>query len=101
MQVVDAAETSARVARRGETRRVSTLLLGAPLRAGDWVLVHVDAAIRRISAQEARLVEDALGAVVAAASGAPFEHLIADLVDREPTLPPHLRAAAAKKGDAS
>lgn len=72
-------------------RRISTLLLDAPPAPGDWVLVHIDAAIRAIDAEEARLVRDALLAVSAAAEGAPFEHLLADLIDREPELPPHLR----------
>lgn len=72
-------------------RRVSTALLDAPPVAGDWLLVHVDAAIRAISADEARLVRDALRGVAAAANGEPFEHLFADLIEREPELPPHLR----------
>lgn len=72
-------------------RRVSTLLLDGPPAIGDWLLVHVDTAIRAIDAEEARLVRDALRAVSAAADGDPFEHLLSDLIDREPQLPPHLR----------
>ena len=36
---------------------------------------------------------DALRAVSAAAAGQPFEHLLADLIEREPELPEHLRTA--------
>ncbi len=79
---------------RGEPsalRRVNTALLDTAPRAGDWLLAHVDIAIRALDAEEARLIDDALAAVTAAADGDPFEHLIADLVDREPQLPEHLR----------
>lgn len=78
-------------------RRTNTLLLDAAPAAGDWVLVHIDTVIRAIDAEEARLVRDALRAVAAAAEGAPFEHLLADLIEREPTLPPHLRQATKKE----
>ncbi len=74
-------------------RSVETLVLDAAPAPGDWLLVHVDMAVRPISALEARRIADALQAVSAAAAGAPFEHLLADLIDREPQLPPHLRAA--------
>ena len=46
---------------------------------------------RRLDALEAQQIGDALRAVAAAAAGEPFEHLLADLIDREPKLPPHLR----------
>ncbi|MEE4192473.1 MAG: HypC/HybG/HupF family hydrogenase formation chaperone [Halieaceae bacterium] len=72
-------------------RRINTALLDSPPRAGDWLLAHVDIAIRALDPEEARLIGDALAAVTAAADGDPFEHLIADLVDREPELPEHLR----------
>lgn len=72
-------------------RAVDTSLLDDPLQFGDWLLVHVNVAIRPLDALEARQIGDALQAVTAAASGQPFEHLIADLIDREPQLPDHLR----------
>lgn len=74
-----------------ETRSVNTGLLEQPPRPGDWLLVHVDVAIRPLDPDEARQISDALSAVTLAAAGEPFEHLIADLVDREPELPAHLR----------
>ena len=70
---------------------VEASLLDAPPAPGDWLLVHVDVAIRTLDALEAKQIGDALRAVAAAAAGEPFEHLLADLIDREPQLPPHLR----------
>lgn len=94
MQVVEAREGVAICAVDGERREVSTLLItDGPIAAGDWLLCHLGNAFRRLDEEEAGLIRDALGAVMAAADGQPFEHLIADLVDREPELPPHLRPA--------
>ena len=73
------------------TRQVNTGLLDAPPRVGEWLLVHVDIAIRSLAELEARQVRDALEAVTAAAASQPFEHLLGDLIDREPELPEHLR----------
>ena len=81
----------------GILRRVNTALLDASPTPGDWLLVHVDVAIRSLSEEEADLIGNALAAVTAAADGKPFEHLIADLVDREPQLPEHLRPATDDK----
>ncbi len=41
--------------------------------------------------RKARQITDALRAVLAASEGAAFDHLIADLIDREPPLPEHLK----------
>lgn len=92
MKVISTAAGSAQCMVDSEQRSVSTLLIDEPVVEGTWLLVHHDTAIRTISAEEARLVRDALAAVLAAAEAQPFEHLIADLIDREPQLPPHLRA---------
>ncbi len=70
---------------------VEASLLDSAPRRGDWLLVHVNVAIRELDPTEARQIGDALHAVAAAAAGEPFEHLIADLIEREPELPPHLR----------
>jgi hydrogenase expression/formation protein HypC len=72
-------------------RRVATTLLDEPPQPGDWLLVHVDVAVRALPPAEARQIGDALRAVDAAAAGEPWEHLLADLIEREPELPPHLR----------
>ncbi len=82
---------SALCERRGETRRVSTLLVGDVL-PGAYVLVHIEAAIRVIDAQEAALVDAALLGLEAAGAGRSVDGFFADLDAREPTLPPHLEA---------
>lgn len=94
MQVVSAGIGWADCRNGDAIRRIDTLLLGDVV-AGEWVLVHVASAVRRLEAPEARAIRDALLAVQRAAAGEPFEHLIADLVDREPQLPPHLRPGGA------
>lgn len=80
------------------TQTVETSLLEQPPRPGDWLLVHVDVAIRSLEAAEANQITDALQAVVAAAAGEPFEHLLADLIDREPELPAHLQPGRTANG---
>jgi hydrogenase expression/formation protein HypC len=76
----------------GERRELDTLLIERPLVPGDYVLSHGDRAVRLLDAAEAEAIGSALKAVLYAAEGRNFEHLIADLIDREPPLPPHLRA---------
>jgi hydrogenase expression/formation protein HypC len=75
-------------------QRVETSLLEHPPRPGDWMLVHANIAIRMLETGEAQQIGDALLAVSRAAAGEPFEYLLADLIDREPQLPEHLRATA-------
>ncbi|MCM5556193.1 HypC/HybG/HupF family hydrogenase formation chaperone [Pleomorphomonas sp. JP5] len=90
MTVVDGDDFSALCEWHGETRRVSTLLVGrqAP---GARLLIHLDSAIRVLDDAEAETIGRALDGLAAAAEGRPFEHLFADLMDREPELPAHLR----------
>jgi hydrogenase expression/formation protein HypC len=77
----------------GEVRAIRTSLIGT-VSMGDHVLVHVDTAIRKLDADEAQLIANALKGLALAERGDAFEHLFADL-DREPQLPPHLRGQAA------
>jgi hydrogenase expression/formation protein HypC len=101
MRVVSTSQGAALCEADGEARNVSTMLVGdGAVVPGAHLLVHAGAAVRVIDADEARLIGDALRAVLAAAEGRDYTHLIADLVDREPPLPPHLRAAAAEGGTA-
>ncbi len=74
-------------------RRIDLALIG-PQPVGTHVLVYINSAVRTLDAVEAAQITDAISAVSAAADGAPFEHLIADLVDRDPELPAHLKPAA-------
>ena len=78
---------------------IQTQLLDVPPCAGDWILVHIDTAIRALEPGEAQLIANALEALQRAADGEPFEHLIADLVDREPELPAHLRGVSCEHGE--
>jgi len=73
---------------------IDTALLDSPPAAGDWILTHIDTGIRALEAPEARLIANALEAVQRAARGEDFEHLLGDLLDREPELPAHLRDAS-------
>ncbi len=90
MRILEGDELSALCAREGETRRVSMMLIGAQP-AGTYVLVHIDTAIRTLDALEARQIDDALKGLEAAMRGENFDSLFADLIDREPQLPEHLR----------
>lgn len=90
MVVVEGDEFTALCVRGEEHRRVSTMLVGA-LPVGTRVLVHIDTAVRVLDAAEAVLIEDALQGLAAAMAGERFDHLFADLVDREPQLPDFLR----------
>ena len=90
MTVIDGDDFSALCEWQGERRRVSTLLVGRQAK-GARLLVHVDSAIRVLDEAEAEAIGRALEGLAAAADGQAFEHLFADLIDREPELPEHLR----------
>lgn len=82
----------------GRTERVD-LILVPEAQVGDHVLVFQGTARRRLDAEEARLITEALEGVAAIMAGAADSSLIdrafADLAHREPELPPHLAAAYA------
>jgi hydrogenase expression/formation protein HypC len=71
--------------------RVDLSLVGR-VNVGVHVLTHLGVAVRVLDAEEAAQIANALEAVRLAARGESFEHLLADLIDREPELPAHLRA---------
>ena len=81
--------------RNGEAR-VDTMLTG-PLEPGQWVLTFLGAAREVVSAEEAKKVDDALDALDAVLHGrsVDLDAAFADLVNREPELPAHLRAGGA------
>jgi len=91
MQVLDVRGTIARCTARGAIRDVSMALLD-PQPPGTWVLVNRDMAHKTLTAAEARQIDDALEALDVVMGGGSIDHLFADLVDRPPQLPPHLRA---------
>lgn len=90
MTIIETDGISALCEFRGVRRRVSVLLLSSPP-VHAKVLVHVDAAVRRLEDQEARLIADAIEGIGAALNGEACERFFSDLIDREPILPEHLR----------
>jgi len=93
MRVVGGDAFVATCERRGATESVSLLLVG-PQPVGTPLLVHLGTAVRVLDAAEAQQIDDALDGLAAALDGQPFEHLFADLIDREPQLPDFLRPKA-------
>ena len=91
MTIVETDGVSALCAFRGEQRRVSMLLLSNPP-VGTHVLVYVDTAIRLLDEEEARLIGAAIDGLGAALDGEDCDRFFADLIDREPQLPAHLRS---------
>ena len=96
MQVVAVEAGAAWCEGMGERRRVDMLLVGEQP-VGSWVLVFLNAAREVIDEEQARRTADALRAVQLAIQGETrVDHLFADLIEREPELPPFLRPAPAK-----
>ena len=91
MQVITAKEHVALCQHGNKVEEVSLALIG-DVEEGQELLVYLGSAVRVLDPQEATQIRDALEAVNRAAKGEDFEHLIADLVDRTPQLPPHLQA---------
>jgi hydrogenase expression/formation protein HypC len=91
MRVLSSDGNSADCEGRGRRERINTMLVG-PLAAGTWILAYQGSAVREISADEARQTDAALDALEAVANGSDdLDAFFADLVGREPTLPPHLK----------
>ncbi|WP_315767322.1 MULTISPECIES: HypC/HybG/HupF family hydrogenase formation chaperone [unclassified Bradyrhizobium] len=90
MTIVETDGTSALCRYADELRRVSVLLLSDPP-VGAKVLVYLDNAVRLLDDEEARLIGDAIEGLQAALNGEDCDRFFADLVDREPELPEHLR----------
>ncbi|MFK8251908.1 HypC/HybG/HupF family hydrogenase formation chaperone [Ancylobacter terrae] len=83
--------------RDGEARHAIDLALLPEARVGDHVLTFLGAGRRLLDAEEARQIAQALAAVAAVMRGetAGIDAAFADLVGREPELPPHLAAQRA------
>jgi hydrogenase expression/formation protein HypC len=77
---------------RGQTQQLNMMLVGEqPL--GTWVLGYNGRALRVLTADEARSIDLALDALEQVMNGNPdqIEAGFADLINRTPQLPPHLR----------
>ena len=90
MTVLEGDDIWALCERRGNTQKISMLLIGQQS-PGTKVLVHLDSGVRVLEEDEAKLIDDALDGLAAAVEGRDFDHLFADLINREPQLPEHLR----------
>lgn len=64
---------------------------------GEWVVVFMGAAREIIAPERLQMLLDARAAMYAALSGGNVDAFFADLVDREPPLPPHLQAQVNKQ----
>ena len=91
MQVLVLDGPSASCEGRGERLSVDIRLIDVPA-PGDWLLVFHGVAREALSEQRARDIMSALDALDAALAGeTDFDRHFADLVNREPELPEHLR----------
>jgi hydrogenase expression/formation protein HypC len=91
MQVLEITGPSASCEGRGERMSVDIRLVDVPA-PGDWLLVFHGVAREALSEQRARDITSALDALNAALAGeTDFDRHFADLVNREPELPEHLR----------
>jgi len=76
---------------RGRREQLNFMLLGEQP-PGTWVLAFQGAALRTMTAEEALQTGRALDALEAVSGGdANFDRFFADLTDRAPELPAHLR----------
>jgi hydrogenase expression/formation protein HypC len=91
MRLVAAGAGQAQGEGRGQRETLDLRLVGdQPI--GTWVLAFRGAAVRVLSAGEAHATNDALDALEAVlAGGSDVDAHFADLVDREPVLPDHLK----------
>ena len=90
MQVVASGPFEAICERHGQSHTLSMMLVGEQP-VGTWVLTHLGSAIRVLNEAEARAIDDALTGLSEAVEGRNFDALFADLINREPELPAHLR----------
>lgn len=102
MKVLQVEEMKALCERSGRKVWVDVSMIEPPAEE-EWLLVFQDRAVRAVSAGEAAEIEAALGATALAMMGEADEAAIragfGDLIDREPELPPHLRAQVGRRLD--
>lgn len=92
MQVVGAGDETGWCEGRGERARLDMMMIGA-VPPGTWVLAFQGVALRVLDPEEAARTNAALDALAAVQAGSNVDAFFADLVEREPELPPHLREA--------
>ncbi|HTP45363.1 MAG TPA: HypC/HybG/HupF family hydrogenase formation chaperone [Casimicrobiaceae bacterium] len=91
MQVVEAAERLSWCEGRGQRLRLDLALVGEQP-PGAWVLAFQGSAVRVLTPEEAAQTNAALDALEAALDGnTDLDAFFADLTEREPQLPAHLK----------
>lgn len=96
MQVIEVDGLSARCTGRGGEQTVDISLVG-DVAPGAWLMVFLGSARDIMSEEDARRSSDALEALEMAMRGETnFDHLFADLIGREPSLPDFLQPATGK-----
>jgi hydrogenase expression/formation protein HypC len=90
MQVIECGPIWAWCDDGSERVRIDMRLVGQQP-AGTWVLAFLGTARETMGETQALRVRDALTALGLAQQGQSVDHLFADLLDREPSLPEHLR----------
>jgi len=93
MRIVGADTGAAVCESRGRRERIDLALVGEqPL--GAWILAYHGSAVRTMTPDEAARTAAALDALAAVLAGeGDVDAYFADLVDREPALPPHLKGS--------
>ncbi|MCB1756551.1 MAG: HypC/HybG/HupF family hydrogenase formation chaperone [Gammaproteobacteria bacterium] len=83
----------------GRTSRQVDLALVGEQPPGTWLLVFLGAAREVLDETAVEQIRNALDAVATVMQGGTaIDHLFADLIDREPRLPPHLQAQVKTTG---
>lgn len=96
MRIVEMHEFSALCAGPDGAQESVDMALVGRQPVGSWVLVFLGHARNVLEAEQAMRIQNALSALdeVMAGQAPDIDRLFADLVDREPQLPPHLRGPA-------
>jgi hydrogenase expression/formation protein HypC len=91
MRIVAAEATVAVCEGRGRREQVDLALVGEQP-VGTWILAYQGSAVRTMTPDEAAQTSAALDALDAVLAGSDnVDAFFADLIDREPELPPHLK----------
>jgi hydrogenase expression/formation protein HypC len=94
MQITSTDEGVAVCEGRGRSERIDLALVGAQS-PGTWILAYQGSAVRTLTPVEAAQTSAALDALAAVLAGeSNVDAYFADLIDREPTLPEHLKGTA-------